>query len=193
MRSHAPAVIAYAARALPALYRSGPAAARRTVEFFTANIRNPNTRKACARAAAEFSAWCELQGLTKLAAIGPAHVAAYVETLQGRLSAPSVKLHLAAIRICSRLAGGRPSRAEQPGPQRPRPQALGQEKGRTPMLTAEKARTLLASIGDGSIVDLRDRALIALMVYTFARVGAALKIRVADVLYAGPMYLGSAA
>lgn len=53
------------------------------------------------------------------------------------------------------------------------------------MLTAQEARTLLASIGYGSVVDLRDCALIALMVYSFARVGTALKMRVADVYTQG--------
>jgi hypothetical protein len=40
---------------LPALYAPNPAAARRTLEFFTANIRSPNTRKAYARAGVEFA------------------------------------------------------------------------------------------------------------------------------------------
>ncbi len=84
---------------LPALFTPTPAAARRTLEFFTANIRNPNTRKAYARAVASFAAWCGEHGLHELAAIAPVHVAAYVEELQGHLSAPSVKQHLAALRV----------------------------------------------------------------------------------------------
>ena len=84
---------------LPALFTPTDAASRRYIEFFTAHIRNPNTRKAYARAATEFSAWCTEHRLTELAAIEPVHVAAYVETLQARLSAPSVKLHLAGIRM----------------------------------------------------------------------------------------------
>ena len=51
---------------LPALFAPTPNAARRYVEFFTANIRNPNTRRAYARAAADFAAWCETSGLTEL-------------------------------------------------------------------------------------------------------------------------------
>ena len=84
---------------LPVLFSPTPAAARRTLEFFTANIRNPNTRKAYARAVAEFAAWCEQTGLQELGAIEPVHVAAYVEQLQERLAAPSVKLNLAALRM----------------------------------------------------------------------------------------------
>ena len=85
--------------ALPTLFAPDAAAGKRFVEFFTANIRNPNTRKAYARAAAEFAAWCDRNGLVELRDIEPVHVAAYIETIQGRLAAPSVKLHLAAIRM----------------------------------------------------------------------------------------------
>src|ERR1700674_4828225 len=88
-----------AAVALPALFAPDADAARRFVEFFTANIRNPNTRRAYAHAAAEFAAWCEHNGLRELRDIEPVNVAAYVETLQTRLAAPSVKLDLAAIRM----------------------------------------------------------------------------------------------
>ena len=59
------------------------------------------------------------------------------------------------------------------------------KKGKTPVLTAEEARALLDSIDPSSPIGLRDRALIALMVYTFARVGAALKMRTEDVYVQG--------
>ena len=59
------------------------------------------------------------------------------------------------------------------------------KKGKTPVLTAEEARALLDSIDPSSPIGLRDRALIALMVYTFARVGAALKMRIEDVYVQG--------
>ena len=38
---------------------AGDQAARRFIEFFTANIRNPNTRAAYARAVMDFFGWCE--------------------------------------------------------------------------------------------------------------------------------------
>ncbi len=71
----------------------------RFIEFFTANIRNPNTRAAYARAVADFFGWCERHGVGPLALIQPVHVAAYVEALQRRCAAPTVKQHLAAIRM----------------------------------------------------------------------------------------------
>src|SRR3954470_23129198 len=83
----------------PALIaEAGEGAARRFFEFFTANIPNPNTRAAYAQAVAQFLRWAEGRGLT-LKAIEPIAVAAYVEGLKARLAPPSVKQHLAAIRM----------------------------------------------------------------------------------------------
>jgi hypothetical protein len=76
---------------VPALIANlGEPGAWRYVEFFTANIRNPNTRRAYARACVRFFSWCEDCGLT-LTAIRPFDVAAYIETLQQTHSAPGVK------------------------------------------------------------------------------------------------------
>jgi site-specific recombinase XerD len=184
---HAPqqAVIVPDARlALPALFAPDAAAARRFVEFFTANIRNPNTRKAYARAVAEFAAWCERHGLHELRDIEPVQVATYVETLQARLAAPSVKLHLAAIRMLfDWLVVGQVVAVNLASAVRGPKHSV--RKGKTPVLTAEEARALLDAIDPASPLGLRDRALIALMVYTFARVGAALKMRVEDVYVQG--------
>src|SRR4051812_10274728 len=84
---------------VPALIAAaGDDATRRFFEFFTANIPNPNTRAAYARAVAQFLRWAEGRGLT-LRSIEPIAVAAYVEQLKGRLATPSVKQHLAAIRM----------------------------------------------------------------------------------------------
>src|ERR1700741_1509413 len=84
---------------VPALVANlGEQAAWRYVEFFTANIRNPNTRRAYVRACARFLAWCESRGLT-LTAIGPHDVGEYIEPLLLEAAAPSVKQQLAAIRM----------------------------------------------------------------------------------------------
>jgi site-specific recombinase XerD len=87
---------------VPALIAdAGDQAARRFLEFFAANIRNPNTRAAYAQAVLQFLDWCQALGLG-LRDIEPVAVAAYIESLQRRdekpLTAPSVKQHLAAIR-----------------------------------------------------------------------------------------------
>lgn len=83
----------------PALILIGGDSARvRFLEFFTANIRNPHTRRSYARAAVEFLTWCETQGVTALPAIQPVHVAAWIEELGRSQAVPTVKLRLAAIR-----------------------------------------------------------------------------------------------
>ncbi len=169
---------------LPALFSPTPDAGKRTIEFFTANIRNPNTRRAYARAAAEFATWCEEVGLTELRAIEPVHVAVYVETLQKRLSAPSVKLHLAGLRmlfdwlVVGQILAANPASSVR-GPKH------SVKKGKAPVLGADEARTLLDAINTGTAKGLRDRALIGLMVYTFARVGAAVGMKVQDVYVQG--------
>ena len=84
---------------LPALLAPDPAAERCVMEFFTAHIRKPHTRKAYARASARFAACAEGGGIAHLRQVEPVHVAAYIEELQGRMAAPSVKLHLAGIRM----------------------------------------------------------------------------------------------
>lgn len=167
---------------LPAIYAPDEQAARRTLEFFTANIRNGNTRKAYARAAAEFAAWCDARGITALRHVQPVHVAAYIEGLQ--LAPPSIKQRLAALRVLfDWLVVG------QVIPTNPASSVRGPrhsvKKGKTPVLTAEEARQLLDSIDTATPMGLRDRALIALMVYTFARVGAAVSMKAEDVYIQG--------
>ena len=171
---------------LPALYRPDAATAKRVLEFFTANIRNPNTRKAYARAAGDFAAWCEARGLDHLRHVQPIHVAAYIEELQQRIAAPSVKVQLAAIRmlfdwlVLGQIVPTNPASVV-------RGLKYSVKKGKTPILSADEARTLLDSIesqhtpGCRRVVGLRDRALIALLTYTFSRVGAAVAMCVEDV------------
>ena len=165
---------------LPALFAPDAKTAKRTLEFFVANIRNPNTRKAYLTAASEFSDWCAQHRLLDLASVQPMHVGTYVELLQTRYSAPSVKLKLAAIRmlfdwlVIGQVMPINPAAAVR-GPRHV------VKKGKTTVLGADEARTLLDAIDTNTSVGLRDRALIGLMVYTFARVGAVIKMRVEDV------------
>ena len=159
---------------------SGDRAAYRFLEFFTAQIRNPHTRRAYAKAAGDFCEWIEARGLPSIAAVGSIHIAAYVEELGQSHSAPTVKQHLAAIRMMfDWLATGgvlpfNPATAVR-GPKHV------VRRGKTPVLTPEEARQLLDSIDVRTPAGLRDRALIALMLFTFARIGAATAMRVEDV------------
>ena len=164
---------------VPALFAPSLSAAKRFLEFFAAQIRNSNTRRAYFHAVLEFSAWCEAQNFTELVDIEPLHVAAYIEILGQRLSKPSVKQHLAAIRMLfDWLVVGQVVATNPAAPVRGPKYTV--KKGKTPVLTGEEARQLIDSIDTSTIVGLRDRALISTMVYTFGRVGAVTKMRVED-------------
>ncbi len=78
---------------------AGDQAARRFLEFFAATIRNKNTRMAHYRATVRFFAWRDHHKIGEIADIEPLHVAAYVEALGKELEKPTVKQHLAAIRM----------------------------------------------------------------------------------------------
>jgi hypothetical protein len=85
---------------LPALIANvGPEGTKRFFEFFTVPIRNAHTRAAYYRAIQQFLAWCERAGYQHLEDIEPITVAAYIETLQRLAAPPTVKQHMAAIRM----------------------------------------------------------------------------------------------
>jgi site-specific recombinase XerC len=87
------------ARKLPALVTvAGERASLRLLEFFAANIRDPHTRRAYARAAEEFLARCASTGVPSIGAVQAVHVATWIEAGTRELAAPSVKQRLAAIR-----------------------------------------------------------------------------------------------
>lgn len=154
--------------------RAGQRAADRFLEFFAAKIRNRNTRRAYYRNAVHFFSWAEYRGLS-LETITSVHVAAYIEEISPGLAKPSVKQHLAAIRMVFDwlMVGGLvPLNPADPvrGPKH------STRKGKTPVLTEAEAKDLFASIDTDTLVGLRDRALIAVLLYSFARVEAALSL-----------------
>jgi integrase/recombinase XerC len=170
-----------AANTSPALITAaGDQAQVRFFEFFTANIRNLHTRRAYAKATREFLAWCETAGVSSITAVSPVHVAAYIEQISRERSAPTTKQRLAAIRhLFDWLVMG------QVIPTNPAASVRGPKhivkKGKTPVLSPKEARRLLESIDLSTHTGLRDRALIGLMIYSFARIGAALAMKVEDV------------
>lgn len=169
---------------VPALIQSaGPKATRRYFEFFTANIRNRNTREAYFRALNDFFSWLDDRHI-ELIDIEPVVVAAYIEYLGSIYSKPTVKQHLAAIRMCMDwLVVG------QIIPMNPASSVRGPKyvikRGKTPVLTSAEARQLLDSIDCSTVVGLRDRALIATMLFTFARVSAVTGMKVDDYFQVG--------
>jgi integrase/recombinase XerD len=163
------------------------------LEFFAATIRDKNTRAAYVQAAAQFFRWCEQYDL-QLAAIRPLHVSAYIEAKP--MTAPSIKQHLAALRglfnwlVIKQVIPESPAMVVK-GPK------FSRQVGVTPIMEAEQMRQLLDSIkvmrrikiprkhGGGlrevsDLKGLRDRAAIAIMGYTFARVSAVVGLTLAD-------------
>jgi len=179
---------------VPALIKAaGEKASEHFLEFFAATIRNKNTRAAYMQAVAQFCRWCERHEL-RLASIRPLHMSAYIEGLQ--MSAPSVKQHLAALRglfnwlVVNQVVPDNPALFVK-GPR------FSRQIGITPIMESAQMRMLLDSIpvtrevkipkkhGGGvkmvaDIKGLRDRAVIAIMAYTFARVSAVAGLRRAD-------------
>jgi integrase len=125
-----------------------------------------------------------MNGIEDLAQVEPIHVAAFVEDQLREHSRPTVKQRLAALRmlfdwlVVGQVLPVNPAHAVR-GPRH------SQKKGKTPLLNVEEARALIDSIDATSLPGLRDRALIGLMVYTFARVGAAISMRVEDYFVQG--------
>jgi site-specific recombinase XerD len=164
---------------VPALVAAaGDQAAWRYIDFFTANIRNPNTRRAYARACNQFFLWCETRGHT-IGTIRPFDVATYIEARQQTHSAPDVKQQLAAIRmlfdwlVTGQIVPVNPASAVR-GPKHV------VKTGKTPVLDPAEWRKLIDSIPTSTVRDLRDRALIATLTYSFARITAALGMKVED-------------
>ena len=167
--------------ALPVLVTAaGERASTRFLEFFAANIRNPHTRRAYGHAVGDFLAWCAAAKVPSIAAVTPLHVATWIE-LQGReRAAPTVKQRLAALRhLFDWLVTGQVVPVNPAASVRGPPHVV--KSGKTPVLDPAEARALLDSIDVRTPAGLRDRALIGLMVYSFARVGAALGMKVEDV------------
>jgi site-specific recombinase XerD len=176
----------------PVIAAAGDEASEHFLEFFAANIRNRNTRAAYVQAAAQFFDWCANRTL-RLKEIRPLHMAGYIEAKQKTMSPPSVKQHLAALRVLfnwlviKQVVPTNPALFVK-GPK------FSRQVGITPILEAAQMRELLNSIavtreqrdsgkhGGGleDIKGLRDRAAIAVMAYTFARVSAVAGLKRGD-------------
>jgi len=169
------------ARHVPSLVvQAGGGAQKRFIEFFAAQIRNRNTREAYIRAVVDFFDWAEEMEIGGLLDIEPVHVAAWVELKTRSFEPQTVKQQLAALRhlfdwlVTGHFLHTNPVSFVR-GPK------FSYTKGKTPILTPNEARRLIRSIPTDTVTGLRDRALIGLMIYTFARVSAAVQMNVKDV------------
>jgi integrase/recombinase XerD len=185
---------------LPVLVeRAGGAARFAWDEFFFAEHHNTHTQKAYLRAVKRFLAWCEGQGV-ELPSITPGMVGQYLVGLGG--SPANRNLHLSALRgFFDRLVNRHVVILN------PAASVKGVKdtvvEGKTPEITIDQARTLLASVriaekvknGEGEEIDiplvvgLRDRAILATLKFTACRAGAVAKLRLGDFQYDGTQFV----
>lgn len=165
-----------------ALTASGPDVLSIVLQFLAAEIRNANTRRSYTLAIEAFFDHASTRpGGNQIETLTPLHIAGWVENMQMvGLSIPTVKQRLAALkRVFQYLTANGVLRinpaASVRGPK------YSAKRGKTPVLTAEETRQLLDSIDCSTLIGLRDRAIIATMVYTFARIGAVSRLLVEDV------------
>jgi site-specific recombinase XerD len=162
---------------LPALIASGGAAARfGWEEFIYGKIRNPHTRAAYGHAVRKFLRHCEELEKT-LGQISPRDVGNYLDALD--YATATKKLHLSALRHFFDTLVTRHAVILNPAAS-VRAERLQVIEGKTPEISVQQCRRLMASIGTNSVVGLRDKAIIGILIYTAARVGAVAKLRRSD-------------
>jgi integrase/recombinase XerD len=171
----------------PVIADAGDLVGRLTLEFFTARVANPNTRKAYGRAVWRFCAWCQSQGVA-LRELTPPTVAAHLQELHATLEPSSIKLTASALRHWLDFLTERGGIDANPALSVRTPRLVVSE-GKTPVLEREEAKKLLASLDDKqpdgtprprTVLELRDRAAIAVMLYNWLRVEALCAMRLGD-------------
>jgi site-specific recombinase XerD len=168
--------------------RAGANAVFAAQEFFTGMIRNKHTRRAYLHAVKLFLEWAGQHGGGELAQIAPWHVGQYVEEMAATTGIATRNLHLSALRhffdnlVMRHAIVLNPARSV-------RGERLSVMEGRTPEIPIGDVRKLLASINTSHLVGLRDRAILAVMVYTTSRRSAVAKLKRGDFYHAGQQWM----
>jgi integrase/recombinase XerD len=194
-----PAVIGrQAAEIVPAMVADAGKAARYVwEEYFSGEIRNPHTRRAYRHAVRRFLAWAASEGVA-LPEVSPGLVGRYLD--QHQASVPTKKQHLAALRgffdklVLRHVVILNPAAAV-------RGERYQVIEGKTPEITVDQAKTLLRSFviartvktaaGEAEIpqvIGLRDRAVIATLIYTAARIGAVAGLKMKHLSHDGSQW-----
>jgi integrase/recombinase XerC len=179
-----------AAQTFPApilIERAGPSTRKKFFEFFAVPIRNAHTRAAYYRAIGQFLAWAERAGYQDLEDIEPITVAAYIETLQRQAAPPTVKQHMAAIRMLFSWFTEKGVLAMNPA-REVKTERFSRTEGKTPTFVEGEVQKLLDVIETSTHTGLRDRALLGVLAYTFARVGAVVNLKVEDYYPSGKRF-----
>ncbi len=182
---------------LPAVVVESGTNARYAYEEFFAGLDSSHTARAYRHAVHRFLAWCDESG-TPLTQVTPRMISLYLKDLQADIkvpdgqaprsrpaSKPTRKLHLAALRhffdkMVTRHAIPLNPALSVRGPKH------AVTEGKTPAMDPKQIRELLKAIptvtdkGEVDLAGLRDRAVIATLVYTAARAGAVAKLACQD-------------
>lgn len=168
--------------------RTGANAVFAAQEFFFGTIRNEHTRRAYLHAVKLFLNWVEKHGGADLARIAPWHVAHYLEEIAKTTSIATRNQHLSALRHFFDTQVKRHAIVLNPALS-VRCERYTAIEGKTPEISIEQARQLLSSPDTSHVVGLRDRAILAILVYTISRAGAAAKLRRGDFYDTGQQWL----
>jgi integrase/recombinase XerD len=174
---------------LPAIItRAGPNAVFAAQEFFFGKIRNEHTRRAYQHAVKLFLNWIGKHGGGELAQIAPWQVGKYFEEMKDTTGIATRNQHLSALRHFFDGMVTRHAIVLNPALS-VRGERYAAIEGKTPEISIDQARQLLTSLDTSHVIGLRDRALLAILVYTSSRAGAVAKLRCGDFYNAGQQWM----
>jgi integrase/recombinase XerD len=170
------------------IHRAGANAVFAAKEFFSGTIRNEHTKRAYLHAVKRFLKWAEKHGGRELMQVAPWHVGQYFTELAKTTSIATRNQHLSALRHFFDGMVTRHAIVLNPALS-----VLGERygvmEGKTPEIPIPDARKLLASVDTSHVIGLRDRAILAVLVYTTSRAGAVAKLKRGDFYYSGQQWM----
>ena len=170
------------------IHRAGANAVFAAQEFFFGTIRNEHTRRPYLHAARLFLSWAEKHGGGELGQIAPWHVGKYFEEMKDTTGIAIRTQHLLALRHFFDGMVTRHAIALNPALS-VRGERYADIEGKTPEISIDRARQLLASLDIAHVIGLRDRAILAILVYTRSRAGAVAKLKRGNFYSAGQQWM----
>jgi site-specific recombinase XerD len=159
--------------------RAGSSTRKNSSSFLRFRSATPTPGLPITGAIQQFLSWCERAGYQHLEDIEPITVAAYIETLGRQAAPPTVKQHMAAIRMMFSWLTEKGVLAMNPA-REVKTERFSRIEGKTPAFVEGKVQKLLGAIETSTHTGLRDRALLGVLAYTFARIGAVVNLKVED-------------
>jgi integrase/recombinase XerD len=152
------------------------------VEWFR-NIRNPNTKRAYQNAIKDFMLFAGIKRPEEFRLVTPAHVIAWRDDLGERtLNGTTIRHRLAALSSLFQFLCDKNAVTHNPvkGVKRPRTET---GEGKTPAIADHQARKLLVAPAEKSLKGIRDRAILATLLYHALRREELCKLTVRDFMH----------